>query len=109
MPNVKFISLDKSQDGKTKYMISFFNEETSRINTIKFGSAVNKDYTIYYKEDGKEKAEQMKAAYIARHKVRENFEDYTSRGSLSRYILWNLPTVEASLKDYLKRFKIKNV
>ena len=109
MPNVKFISLDKSEDGKTKYMISFFNEDTNRINTIKFGSSPNKDYTIYYKEDGKEKADQMKAAYIARHSVRENFDDYTSRGSLSRWILWNLPTVEASLKDYLKRFNIKKL
>ena len=104
----KFISLDKSVDGKTKYMISFFNEQTNRINTIKFGSAPNKDYTIYFKE-GKEKADMMKTAYIARHSVRENFDDYTSRGALSRWILWNLPTVESSLKDFLKRFNIKKL
>lgn len=108
MPNVKFVSLDPSSDGKTKYMITFFNEDTNRLNIVKFGSKPNNDYTIYYKQD-KDKAEQMKKAYIARHSVREDFDDYTSRGALSRWILWNLPTVDASLKDYLKRFKIKKI
>ncbi len=46
----------------------------------------------------------MKSAYIARHKVRENWNDPMSAGALSRYISWNLPTISASIKDYKKRF-----
>ena len=56
-------------DGKHKYFII-----TSLGKKVNFGSAVNKDYTIYYKEEGKEKADQMKEAYIARHsRLNENW------------------------------------
>lgn len=48
-----------------------------------------------------------KAAYIARHKVRENWNDPITPGALSRFILWNKPTIEESIEDYKKRFKLK--
>ena len=47
-----------------------------------------------------------KRRYMSRHKKRENWNNYMSAGSLSRYILWNKPTLEASIKDYKKRFKL---
>jgi len=35
-----------------------------------------------------------------RHKARENWQNPMSAGSLSRYILWNKPTLRASIADY---------
>lgn len=70
-----------------------------------FGAAGYMDYTLYYKQDPK-LAEIKKAAYIARHSVRENFEDPTSAGSLSYWILWNKPTVDESIIDYKNHFQI---
>jgi hypothetical protein len=72
---------------------------------VHFGSSKNKDFTIYWKED-KEKAEKMKSAYLARHKVNENWNNPMTAGSLSKHILWNLPTVSASIKDFKKRFSL---
>jgi hypothetical protein len=45
--------------------------------------------------------------YVARHKAREDFNDYMTAGSLSYWILWNKPTLTASIEDYLNRFKLK--
>lgn len=101
-----FKSFKESDDGKHKFEITFENSETKRTKTVKFGAKSYNDYTIYYKEDGKKKADEMKKAYIARHDVNEDFNNPYTAGALSRWILWNLPTVKASLVDYIKRFKL---
>lgn len=50
------------------------------------------------------KDEKRKKAYLDRHRARENWNDYKSAGALSRWILWNLPTFEASVSAYKRRF-----
>ena len=40
-----------------------------------------------------------KANWEARHKVRENWKDYDSAGALSKHVLWNRPTLTASIRD----------
>lgn len=42
--------------------------------------------------------------YLARHARREAWDDFRSAGALSRWVLWNLPTLRASLADYRRRF-----
>ena len=104
----KFISLKPSKDGTHKYEATIYNETTKRNNTVKFGSASNKDYTIYYKDD-KEKAEIMKKAYIARHGAEKAGENWgksgiNTAGWWSRWILWAEPTVEKSLAKVKKTY-----
>ena len=101
-----FKNFKQSDDGIHKYEITFENDETKRTKTIKFGAKGYNDYTIYYKEDGKNKADEMKDAYIARHKVNENWDNPYLPGTLSRYILWEHKTVKESLVDYIKRFHL---
>jgi hypothetical protein len=101
-----FKSLTKSDDGKHKYEITFENPEDKRTKTVKFGAKGYNDYTIYYKEEGKEKADEMKDAYLSRHKVNENFDNPYTKGALSRWILWHKPTVKESLVDYIRRFRL---
>ena len=50
--------------------------------------------------------EKKKDAYIARHRVNENFNNPTTAGSLSRFILWNKTTFSASIADFKKRFNL---
>ena len=50
--------------------------------------------------------EEKKKHYISRHRVNENWADYKSAGSLSRYIVWNQPTLQASIKKYKDTFKL---
>ena len=39
-------------------------------------------------------------------KTRENWNDYMSAGSLSRYILWGETTLKKSIDEYKKKFKL---
>ncbi len=50
--------------------------------------------------------DKRKESYLRRHKVRENWNDPTTAGSLSRYVLWNKKSFRASVADYKKRFKL---
>jgi hypothetical protein len=63
------------------------------------------DFKKYYKQD-KELAKQKKESYLARHKVNEDWNDVTSAGALSRWILWNKPTIERSVNDFKQRFNL---
>jgi hypothetical protein len=51
-------------------------------------------------------SKERKKLYLKRHKSREDWNDPKSAGALSRWILWNKPTLEASIKDYIKRFNM---
>jgi hypothetical protein len=98
---MRLISIKPSTNSDKKYMATF--EVNGRQRTTHFGAKGYLDYTKYYKQD-KELANKKKASYLARHKENENWNDPTSAGSLSRWILWHLPTIEASIADYKKRF-----
>lgn len=89
----------------TKKLQATFLIDGKREKTVHFGSAPNKDYTIYYATEGKEKADKMKAAYLARHsKTGENWKNPLSAGALSRWVLWSEPTVSAGIKQYKRVF-----
>ena len=81
-------------------MATFDNDRT-----IHFGASGYMDYTKYYKQDPK-LAKQKKDSYLARHRVNEDWNDVMSAGALSRWILWNKPTIEASVKDFKKKFDL---
>lgn len=66
---------------------------------VHFGSKGSKTYL-----DHKDK--QKKDAYIARHKVNEDWTKPTSAGALSKYLLWNLPTLSQSIAYFKKKFKV---
>ena len=52
------------------------------------------------------KDEKKKSAYIARHRANENWNDPTTAGALSIYLLWNLPTLAQSIAYFKKKFKL---
>lgn len=52
------------------------------------------------------KDEKKKDAYIARHRKNENWNDPTTPGALSKYLLWNLPTLAQSIAYFKKKFKL---
>jgi hypothetical protein len=67
--------------------------------TIPFGSAGMSDFTKHHDEERKQR-------YINRHQANENFIDPMTAGALSRWILWNKPSLQESIKDFKKRFSI---
>jgi hypothetical protein len=101
---MKLMSISPSTN-KDKKLMAKFERENGRQFTIHFGANGMMDYTKYYKQD-KEVAKIKRESYLARHRANENWNDPTTAGSLSRWILWNLPTLEASVKDFKKKFNI---
>jgi len=69
----------------------------SNHKVVHFGQKGGSTY-IDHKDD------QKKENYLKRHRVNENWKDPTTAGALSRWILWNLKTLSASIADFKKRF-----
>ena len=95
-----YVSIGASTRKGKKMMAIFYDTTKTKLKTTHFGASGYEDYTITGDL-------QAKMNYITRHKERENWNDYMTAGSLSRWILWNRPTLTASIEDYMRRFKLK--
>ena len=80
--------------------LAVFTLDNGKTKNVKFGTSSN--YLT-----NPDKTENDRQAYIKRHQVRENWNEPTSRGALSRFILWS-PTrsIDLSTRAYRKRFNI---
>ena len=87
------IVLTKSKNKDKKY-----DAVVDGKKTIHFGAKGYSDYTI-------NKDDERKNRYISRHKSNENWNNYKTAGFYAKNILWNKPTVEASVADTNRRFK----
>ena len=97
MPCYHLVTIKKSTKPAKKLMAIFEDCSTHRQKTTHFGSFDMSDYTIH-------KDSTRKQRYLARHRKNENWDEPTSAGSLSRYILWNKTSLQASINDYKRRF-----
>ena len=97
----KLISLTRATDGKHKYQ-ALFEQDNGRKKTVKFGAAGMTDYTL----SSPAEREARKTRYLARHAARESWNSPMTAGACSRWILWNLTTVQSSLADYRRRFAL---
>ena len=86
------MKLEKATDRVHKW-VAIFDDGTK----TKFGAAGMSDFTLTRDKHRRE-------LYLIRHAKNENWRDPKSAGALSRWILWNLPTIEESLRDYKRRF-----
>lgn len=114
MPELKaprLCGIVKSRNPDKKYD-AVFREETcpckvkespecgSSEKRVSFGAAGMSDYT-------KHKDPARKELYLKRHSgMNEDWNDPMTPGALSRWILWNKPTLQESIDDYKKRFKL---
>jgi len=90
------IKLSKSTRKDKKYMVEIDNKK------IHFGATGYSDFTLH-------KDPKRKKLYIMRHKKRENWEisGIKTPGFWARWILWNLPSLEESIDNVERKFKIK--
>jgi hypothetical protein len=85
--------------------MAIFSNGSGRSKTVHFGAKGYGDYTKYWKVDPK-LARAHRASYIQRHARHEHWDDPTTPGALSRYILWEKPTVEQAVRSFKRRFKL---
>jgi hypothetical protein len=89
--------LDKVEEiNKNKRYKAFFSDGS----TVQFGQTKPKRGTFI---DTKDK--ELKENYIKRHESDLDTLDPTRAGYLSMFLLWNKPTLSASIKDFNKRLK----
>lgn len=75
-----------------------FVEPDGRETVTSFGQRGYSDFT-------KHKDVTRRARYLSRHgRMGESWNKPTTAGALSRWILWNKPTLKASIADYRRRF-----
>jgi len=102
---MKLLSIKPSERPTKKYVATFCmcKGETKCCDTdrkkVNFGSRGSSTFLDH-------KDEKKRLAYVARHRVNENFNDPLTAGSLSRYILWNKTTLSASIADFKRRFNL---
>ena len=96
----KLISFSRSDIPEKKYKVVI--ERDGREKTIHFGASGYKDYTSF----GALEREQRKRNYISRHKSKEDWSasGIDTAGFWAKHILWNLPTVSASLAQTRRAF-----
>lgn len=97
----------KLSDKPDKRYMAVFYDKNKKVKTTHFGYAITdrgiKKYGSTYIDH---KNDELKENYIARHKVNEDFNDYMSAGSLSRYILWEKKSLRDAINDYKRRFRL---
>ena len=86
------------QDGTSnkRYKAIYYDRSLKKIKTTQFGDKRYDNYTIH-------KDKKWKELYRKRHH-RDKIDEPTSAGSLSWYLLWGKKTLEASIKEYERRF-----
>lgn len=90
--------LEKATDGKHKWIGVFTDKDTER--RIPFGAAAYEDYTQHHNPLRKEN-------YLTRHRAREDWSDPMTAGALSRWILWEYPSLTQSVREFKRKFSLE--
>lgn len=93
------VEIKKSTRSGKKLMAIFYDGD-KKVKTIHFGDSNYSDYTIH-------KDEARRQRYIDRHRSSEDWQNPMTAGTLALYILWNKPTISASIADYKRIFNFK--
>ncbi len=108
---VKLIKIVKSKKALKKYD-AHFKLDNGKEKIVSFGSRNMRDFTLINDKNNEFYLPNLldrnvvKNSYIRRHRSREDWDNFLTAGSLSRYILWNRKTLKASIADFKRRFKI---
>jgi hypothetical protein len=99
---MRLLSIKTSSNPSKKYEALF--DINGKQKKVSFGA--KKESGEPYSDFTVHKDEERKSRYLARHAAHENWNDPTTAGALSRWILWNKPTLKESIADFKKRFNV---
>lgn len=92
------VDIKKSTNADKKLMAIFY-EGDKKIKKVHFGASGMSDYT-------KHKDDERKKLYLARHKKNENWNNYMTPGSLSRWVLWEYKSLNEAIRKYKQKFNL---
>ena len=92
------ITIQRTSRAGKKWMAKVNNK------TVHFGATGYEDFTT-------SKDEKRKASYLARHKTSEDWtlSGIDTAGFWARWLLWNKPSITASIRDINQRFSTLSV
>ena len=92
------ITIQRSSRAGKKWMAKVNNK------TVHFGATGYEDFTT-------SKDEKRKASYLARHKTSEDWTlaGVDTAGFWARWLIWNKPSITASIRDINQRFSSLSV
>ena len=96
---IKLISITKSTNQGKKLMAKF--EINGRKKVIHFGAKGMSDFTKHHDTIRRNR-------YIFRHHKDLKTNDPVRAGYLSMFVLWNKPSLQASISDYRRRLNVYN-
>lgn len=105
---IRFLGLQKSQKPDKKWDANFILPDGKQ-KLVSFGAAGMRDFTLMPRRNQEEKdyALKVRRAYITRHAgMGENWRNPLTAGALSRWILWEYPTLEEAEREYRRRFSL---
>lgn len=91
------VKFSRAPNTSKKMLAEFFDDDGDLVRRVQFGAAGYEDYTTHRDDERRER-------YLTRHRNNENWKNPFTAGALSRWILWNKPTLAASIRDYKQRF-----
>lgn len=106
----KLLRITKSSNQSKKWDAIFMIDGKEK--KVSFGANGYRDYTLINNKNSKFYLPKIldrnvvKSSYIRRHEKKENWNNPLTAGALSRYILWNKKTLNSSIRDFKKRFKV---
>jgi hypothetical protein len=97
---VKLLSVTPSDKPEKKLQVKL-ESESGREKNIHIGAKGMDDFT-------KTKDEEQKQRYLDRHRAKEDWRlsGLMTAGFWSRYLLWNKPSLSASVADVKRRFGV---
>ena len=95
---MKLLSVEPSDKQDKKYKATF-QTDAGRKKTTHFGAKGYEDFTITNNKEQRDR-------YRTRHAKDLKTNDPTKAGYLSYYLLWNKPTLTASISDYRRLFNL---
>ena len=95
---MKLLKVVKSKKNNKKWD-AIFLKDNGKEKSVSFGQKGADDFT-------KTNDIPQRRRYRNRHKKDLETNDPTRAGHLAWFLLWNKPTLEASIKDYKKRFNL---
>lgn len=98
-------------DVKGKKYSAYFMLENGKEKKVNFGGAGYRDFTLMNNKKSKfylpnsGAREKVKQSYLKRHAKEDWFKPMTP-ASLSRWVLWNKPTLGGSIAHFKNKFKL---
>jgi len=97
---MQLLSVVKYTGAGNKKFTAVFEDKEGVVRKTHFGQQGSQTF-LNHRDNAK------KRAYIARHSVNEDFSDLTSAGALSRWLLWEYPSLDQAVREYRKRLSSK--